>query len=251
MFRTPSLTQSSVASSSNTLVAHWPSKPFAAPVRRPTRSLHHCLFSPIHYEPAYAYPLVVWLHGNDSSELELRQVMPLVSVRNYVGVAPRGTSRTSKTRRLYGWQQTPREIADACHRVRECLEVARENFNIHDDRVFLAGYGAGGTMALRVGMEYPSLFAGAISLGGPVPRGGNAFHRINEARRLPLMLSASTDQDTYTNEQVMADIRLLHSGGFALSVMLYPEGGGLTDNMFQDIDAWLMQQACPSAVISR
>ena len=38
------------------------------------------LFAPIHYEPGYAYPLVVWLHGEGSSERELRQVMPRVSV---------------------------------------------------------------------------------------------------------------------------------------------------------------------------
>jgi phospholipase/carboxylesterase len=117
--------------------------------------------------------------------------------------------------------------------------------------VFVAGYGAGGTMALRVGMEHPELFAGAISLGGRVPRGGNAFHRINAARRLPLMLSASTNEASYTNEHMMADVRLLHSGGFALSVTLYPEGEGLTDNMFSDIDVWLMERACPSAVAAR
>lgn len=251
MLRTPSLTQSSVVSKSNTLVAHWPAKRSTALAKQPTDSLHHCLFSPIHYEPNYAYPLVVWLHGPDSSELELRQMMPLVSVRNYVGVAPRGTCRTSQTQRLYSWRQTPSEVADACQRVRDCIEIARESFNIHDDRVFVAGCGTGGTMALRVGMEHPELFAGAISLGGRVPRGGNAFHRLNAARKLPLMISASTDDDAYTNEQVMADVRLLHSGGFSLNVVLYPEGDGLTDSMFSDIDVWLMEHACPSAVVAR
>jgi phospholipase/carboxylesterase len=251
MFRTPSLTQSSVVSKSNTLVAHWPAKRSTAPVKRSTESLHHCLFSPIHYEPNYAYPLLVWLHGPESSELELRQVMPLVSTRNYVGVAPRGTRRTSKTQRFYSWRQTAGEVADACQRTRDCIEIARENFNIHDDRVFIAGCGEGGTMALRVGMEHPDLFAGAISIGGQVPRGGYAFHRLNMARRLPLMISASTDNAAYSNEQLMADVRLLHSGGFSLNVMLYPEGDGLTDTMFSDIDAWLMEQACPSAVITR
>lgn len=251
MIRTPSLTQSSVVSKSQTLVAHWPAKRSPAPARRSTDSLYHCLFSPIHYEPNYAYPLLVWLHGPDSSELELRQMMPLVSVRNYVGVAPRGTRRTSKTRRLYSWRQTPGEVADACQRVRDSIEIARESFNIHEKRVFVAGCGEGGSMALRVGMEHPELFAGAISLGGRVPRGGNAFHRINAARKLPLMLSASTDKDSYTNEQMMADVRLLHSGGFSLNVVLYPEGDGLTDIMFSDIDVWLMERACPSAVVAR
>lgn len=250
MFRTPSLTQSSVVSSSNTIVAHWPSKRPTAPEPRKVASLHHCLFSPIHYEPNYAYPLLVWLHGPDSSELELRQMMPLVSVRNFVGVAPRGTRRTSKTQRFYSWRQTPGEVADACQRVRDCVEIARQGYNIHDGRVFVAGRGEGGTMALRVGMEHPELFAGAISLGGRVPRGGNAFRGIKAARSLPLMISAATSPTDYTNEQLMADVRLLHSGGFSLNVVMYPEGIGLTDTMFADMNVWLMEQACPSTVVA-
>lgn len=251
MFRTPSLTHSSVDSSSNTLVAHWPSQHHTPAVKRLRGSLDHCLFSPIHYEPGYAYPLVVWLHGPDSCELELRQVMGLTSVRNYVGVAPRGTQRTSTAQRVYSWRQTPSAVADTCQRVRDCIDLARENFNIHDDRIFVAGYAAGGTMALRVGLEQPELFAGAISLGGAVPRGYNAFRRINEARRLPLMISAWANDEGYAPDQVMGDMRLLHAGGFALSLMLYPECDGLCDNMFADVDAWLMKQACPSAVVTR
>jgi phospholipase/carboxylesterase len=251
MFRTPSLTQTTSATSSNTLVARWPSQRPTSRRKRNDASLHHSLFSPIHYEPGYAYPLVVWLHGSDSSELELRQVMPLVSVRNYVGVAPRGTRRTSKSQRLYSWRQTPGEVADACQLVRDCIEIARENFHVHTDRVFVAGRGEGGTMALRVGMEHPELFAGAISVGGRVPRGGHAFHHINTARHLPLMLSVSTSEENFSNKQVMDDVRLLHSGGFALSVMLYPEGNSLTENMFTDIDGWLMQRFCPTAVGTR
>lgn len=103
-------------------------------------------------------------------------------------------------------------------------------------------------MALRVGMEHPELFAGAISLGGRVPRGGNAFRRINAARRLPLMLSVSPTAEEFTNQQVMDDLRLLHCGGFSLSLRLYPEGDTLTDTMFADMNVWLMESFCPTVV---
>jgi phospholipase/carboxylesterase len=248
MYRTPSLTQTLVPSST-TLAPHWTGKHRPRVTKRRDAILPHCLFSPIHYEPGYAYPLIVWLHGPESSELELQQVMPMVSLRNYVGVAPRGTSRTSKTERLYTWRQTANDVADACQRVVDCIDLARDQYNIHVDRTFVAGCGEGGTMALRVGMEHPELFAGAISLGGRVPRGGNAFRRINSARRLPLMLSVAPTEGQYSNQQIKDDLRLLHSGGFPLSLQLYAgKDEPLVEDMFWDLDAWVMEQFCPTAV---
>jgi pimeloyl-ACP methyl ester carboxylesterase len=174
--------------------------------------------------------------------------MPLISTRNFVGIAPRGTLRTNQSERRYGWELTPSAVAEAFQRVRHCIEVAHGQLNIHGKRIFVAGYGEGGTMALRVGMEHPELFAGAISLGGRVPRGGHAFRRINEARRLPLMLSVSPTEERYSKQQVMDDLRLLHSGGFSLSLNLYPEEDVLTDIMLADINSWMMELACPSTV---
>lgn len=249
MHRTPSLTQTSVVTGSSTIVSNWTQKRKTAQITsRRVESFPHCVFTPINYEPGYAYPLIVWLHGSESSELELQQMMPLVSVRNFVGIAPRGTRRTSKNRRVFGWRQTAGEVADACQQVRDCLDIARSRFNVHAQRIFIAGRGDGGTMALRVGMEHPELFSGAISLGGRVPRGGNAFRRINAARGLPLMLSVSPTAEEFTNNQVMDDLRLLHCGGFSLSLRLYPEGEALTDTMFADLNVWLMESFCATVV---
>ena len=36
----------------------------------------HATFAPMHYEPGYAYPLVIWLHGALGDERQVRQVMP-------------------------------------------------------------------------------------------------------------------------------------------------------------------------------
>jgi phospholipase/carboxylesterase len=210
-------------------------------------STPHSLFSPIHYEAGYQYPLVVWLHGPESSELELQQVMPFVSVRNYVGVSPRGTKRTSREFRLFSWESSPDGVAEATERVLDCVQIASRRFNIHRDRIFLAGYGEGGTMALRIGLDNPGLFAGVCSLAGPVPRGGHAFRNLRAARKLPLMVSVSPVEGEYGEAQVLEDIRLLHCGGFKLSLQLYPGGDSLTHKMLTDLDGWLMSQFCPTA----
>ncbi len=55
-------------------------------------------FAPMHYAPGYAYPLIVWLHGPGGDERQLLRIMPLVSMRNHVGVAPRGIAISSAGR---------------------------------------------------------------------------------------------------------------------------------------------------------
>lgn len=207
-----------------------------------------CLFSPIHYEAGYRYPLVVWLHSEHGSEHELRQVMPLLSPRNYVGVAPRGTCRSSKRAISYQWLHCAAGVADACERVRRSIQQASVQFNVHDERIFIAGYGLSGTMALRVALEHPELFAGAISLGGRAPRGLHVFRRLNDARKLPILVSVSPQPGQFTLGDLSDDLRLLHSGGFSVSVQLYPDGDGLTDCMLARCDEWIMERACPGTV---
>ncbi|MCG8447958.1 MAG: hypothetical protein MI725_00065 [Pirellulales bacterium] len=209
-----------------------------------------CLYSPVHYEKGYAYPLIIWMHSAESNEEELWKVMPLISMRNYVAVAPRGVQCSNKVRGGFVWGQSTDDFAEARQRVRHCLELAQHRYHVHPERIYIAGYAAGGTMALRMGMEDPDLFAGALSLGGPVPRGSRPLRNINQARKLPLLLSVSPAADSYSNDQVKEDLRLLHYAGFSLSLRLYPEGDGLTTTMLSDLNHWIMESFCPSTAAS-
>jgi phospholipase/carboxylesterase len=207
------------------------------------------LFAPLHYERRYAYPLLVWLHGEGGSERELRQLMPHVSVRNYVAAAVRGGAeggRSDRAGRTYTWDQSPRATGEAAERVRQCIDVAQQRFNVHPQRVFLAGNGRGGTMALRLALQFPEWFAGAVSLGGPMPTGNAPLGRVKAARGLPLMLASCRESDEYPPARVADDLRLLHSAGFSLALRQYPGAHELTTVMLADMDRWLMQQVCPT-----
>ena len=85
MLDTENLSSSSSIRSVRSIPIDCSSTRFAAAESR--RAAPHATFAPMHYEPNYAYPLLVWLHGYASNEHELRQVMPQVSMRNYVAVA--------------------------------------------------------------------------------------------------------------------------------------------------------------------
>ena len=199
-------------------------------------------FAPLHYEPNYAYPLIVWLHGSGDSENQLRRVMPKISLRNYAAVAPRGTSTIgSQIEGGHGWRQTPSEIEQAHNDVVACIEAASLRFHVASNRVFLAGFGAGGTMALRVAMTYPELFAGVASLAGEFPSGHCPLSRIGAARGTPVFLAHGRNSVNYREDRVCDDLRLLHSAGISVTLRQYPCSDELTAGMMKDLDVWLMQ----------
>ncbi|MCC6493271.1 MAG: hypothetical protein IT424_09640 [Pirellulales bacterium] len=205
----------------------------------------YSLFVPIHYERRYAYPLLVWLHDEGGSERELRQLMPHVSLRNYVAAAVRGTA-SAVSGCGYSWGDAQHAASEAIDRVRESMDEARRRFNIHSGRVCIAGQGSGGTMALRAALQRPEWFAGAISLGGPMPRGGCPLNRVNDARRVPLLVAACRQSAAYPDVHVARDLRLLHAGGFSLALRQYPGDDGLTTVMLADMDRWIMGRVCPA-----
>jgi phospholipase/carboxylesterase len=205
-----------------------------------------CLLAPLHYERNYAYPLVVWLHDAEGDERELKRVMPLVSLRNYVSLGIRGTCQQ---RSGFGWQETGEGILAAETRLAEGVALARRRFHIHSDRVFLAGQGAGGTMALRLALRAPDRYAGAASIGGAFPARHAPLARLTEVRRSKLLIMHCRDSLTYCTERLCDELALFHTAGMTATVRQYPCGDELTTQMLRDLDAWLMEQVTgiPSA----
>ncbi len=207
----------------------------------------HALFAPLHYERNYGYPLVVWLHGAGNDERQLKRIMPQLSMRNYVAVAPRGTLAldADAERKGFRWPQHGDHVYLAEKRVFDCVELARRKYHVKPGRVFLAGAGCGGTMAMRIALSNPRAFAGALSLGGGLPHGMAPLARVNEARGMPLLMMAGLQSSFYPQEAVNDDLRLLHSAGITVTLRLYPHGDEISPMMLGDVDRWLMQQICP------
>lgn len=202
------------------------------------------LFSPVGYEAGYRYPLVVWMHSQGSSEHELPGVMAGLSLQNHVAVAPRGTDRIYGEEGLFTWRQNPTHIDLAAKRVEECIARAQQVKNIHPDRVFLVGYGSGGTMALRIALRHPEWFAGVASLNGPMPTGFSPLGRFNAARRLPVMLGNGLESEQYDVDSVYRDVRLLQTAGMKLDVRHFNAGDELRTPMLEEINAWIMDFVC-------
>ena len=206
----------------------------------------HFIFTPQHYERNYAYPLIVWLHGPGDDERQVTRVMPLVSLRNYLGVGPRGTFKVANSNGSstpgYDWQQDSQHIAAAEEHVLSAISAARRWLNVAPHRIFLAGYGSGGTMAFRVALNQPHLFAGVLSIGGALPRTERPFAQIQAARKLNLFLATGRHSQMCPEQEVCDNLRLLHSAGMSINLRQYPCGDDATTDMFSDMDRWIMEQ---------
>lgn len=200
----------------------------------------YAVFGPLHYEANYAYPLIVWLHGPGDSERQLKRIMPMISLRNYVAVAPRGTVDASGGG--FHWRQSDGHIQAADERVAECIEVAMARFNIAGQRVFLAGYGCGGTMAFRIALNNPRPVAGVLSFGGPLPTGRAPLAQLQAARRLAVFVACTRASRNYPTPIVCDDLRLLHTAGMSIVLREYPGDDALTTHMLADMDRWVMEQ---------
>jgi len=199
----------------------------------------HCLLAPESYEPNYAYPLIVWLHSSGGSERELQQVMPLISLRNYVSAGVRGPASLSSG---YDWPQSTGGINLAETLVAEAVARAERSFHIHRERIYLAGYEAGGTMAVRLALRHPERYAGGISLNGPFPTDHAPLARLTKLRRSKILMAHCRDSQTYPIDRVCQELALFHAAGLSVTLRQYPCEDELTTQMLSDVDVWLMEQ---------
>ena len=204
----------------------------------------HAIFAPLHYEPNYAYPLLIWLHGPGDNERQLMRVMPLVSMRNYVAVAPRATTPedpSEKYPKTFRWSENEGNMGQAEQQIFDCINAAQRKYHIAKQRIFIAGCQEGGTLALRLGMRFPNQFAGAACIGGSFPTGNHPLNQLGEVRQLPLLIAHGRDSRKYPLDRICSDIRLFHTAGLKVTVRQYPCGDDVTTTMLSDLNVWLME----------
>jgi len=198
-------------------------------------------FSPLHYESRYDYPLIVWLHGCGSSERELEELMPHISIRNYVAVAPRGTKAVDPDGHRYTWAQTPASIALAEELVFDSIEKASKRFSIANRKIFLAGRGTGGTMAWRLALRNPNQFAGCVSLGGAFPKSHRPLAAIKDLRHLRSLWMVGEQSHGCGLDMVVESLPLFHAAKLRVAIRQYNCGDELYADMFSDMNRWLME----------
>ncbi len=206
--------------------------------------LKHQVFAPLHYEPNYAYPLLVWLHGGGADEQQLVKIMPFVSMRNYVAVAPQCPAHLTLESNGHEsdglWQAE--HATEAAHGILDCIAEVERRYHVARNRIFLAGYRDGGEMALRIALEHPRQFAGVVSVNGAFPRLGNPLARLAQARGIPILITHGHASREYPLDQLCEDLRLFHAAGMNVTLRQYPCADEIHSQMLRDLNIWLMEQ---------
>lgn len=206
-------------------------------------------FLPARYEENYRYPLVVWLHEDGGSQRSLAEVMPHISTQNFVGVGVRATRACDSAGHRFQWLQSPIGTAVAEDSVFSAIELAGRRFSVNPDRIYLAGYREGGTMALRIALRNPTHFDGVISIDGALPRGGRPLVKLEEARRLAILSAVAIDGERYPMHQVCEDLKLWHAARLRMDMRQYTVDDCLVTEVLRDINAWIMERVTGSRKI--
>ncbi|HMP04486.1 MAG TPA: PHB depolymerase family esterase [Gemmatales bacterium] len=204
--------------------------------RQPTLS-----FLPTGYEPEYAYPLIVWFHGEGGSEHQLQQVLPQVSRRNYLGLALRGLAPVLKGDGSQGWSwqvEGADELA-AEDNLFAALEDLEQHHAINSERIFLAGVGTGASFAYRLAFLYPERFAGVAAFNGQINCRGPLL-RLMSVRRLKVFIGHGIANPVAPLSLAQRDHRLLYTAGLDVEFKTYATTQRLHPTMFQDLDRWAM-----------
>lgn len=199
------------------------------------------VYVPEYYEENYAYPLVVWVERGQTALQGLQHVMPVISNRNYFGLSFDVDSLALEAE-FNREEGSPCDTADLADCLRDQIRQLRRKFHIHSERIFLAGFGEGGTIAVELGLSRPEWFAGIVSLAGRLPNSPRLLHRYADLRGKRVLLGAgSRDRKTPLRETVRLS-RLLHAAGMKVCTRIHETGHQITRTMLTDIDRWIMQE---------
>jgi phospholipase/carboxylesterase len=209
-----------------------------SPRRLPLRT-----FLPTGYEPRYPYPLLVFLHGHGGNDEQILRLAPSLSRRNYICIALRGPQRLeyrADGRWGYTWGADDATDTLVEDYVLGAVEETRRRYHVHSERIYLAGFREGASLAYRLGLLFPERFAGVISLNGAMARRGGPLLRLPEVRQLRVFIGHGIANAVVPLSLARNDFRLLYTAGLSVQMHTYPATHRLHLHMLRDINRWVM-----------
>ncbi|MFO0958780.1 MAG: esterase [Isosphaeraceae bacterium] len=245
------------------------------PIEGEAAPLVEARFIPPRYEPNYAYPLLVLLHGRGGDEEQLVHSMGGLAWRNYVALGLRGTEEIVRKERLvgYGWgrpfARRDRRVAPSAaepaltdgetfdrilrdgwadpldqleDRIFSAIQTTMRALHVHSERIFLVGSGEGAAVAYRMGLSYPERFAGVVAINGWLPDRFRPLGRLKETRELRVLAVHGEWNTRAPVQDARKDVAILRAGGLQVAYQSYPCAHRITPPMMADIDTWLIKQ---------
>ena len=219
---------------------------YTSEVQAPTQSWDRPLpvrtFLPHGYEPRYPYPLLVFFHGQGGNEEQILRLAPRLSRRNFICIGLRGPVNVGPSRDGalgYSWGGESNTTLLEDYLVR-AVQQTRANYHVHSERVYLAGFAEGATVAYRLGLSMPEKLGGVISLNGAMPRHGRPLFRLPTIRSLRVFIGHGLANAVVPLTLAKEDYRLLYTAGAHSSLNVYPVNHRIHPDMLRDINRWII-----------
>jgi pimeloyl-ACP methyl ester carboxylesterase len=143
-------------------------------------------YLPLQYDPSKKWPVIVYLHGYNGANPEYynwwsadKRHDGVTDRHGVIFIEPHGRGNTQY-----------RGIGD--RDVLKCIELAKQKFNVDEDRVYLAGSSMGGFGTWNVATRHPELFAAIAPI-----YGGGDYH-VNIPKEAVAKMSAWNE---YVNDK--------------------------------------------------
>jgi phospholipase/carboxylesterase len=204
-------------------------------------------FLPVHYEPNYAYPLIVYLHAHGCNEEQVLRYAPHMSRRNYISISLRGMHATMikknlKHKNAYTWGPDGSCDAMVEDYIFNAIEKTQDSYNINLNRVFLAGFCEGATLAYRMGFQYPEKFAGILALNGHLPRHQAPLWRVQALKNLPVFMGHGIANSVVTSRSAEKDRDSMILAGMNPFWRTYGTNHRIHAEMLRDANTWIMDK---------
>jgi phospholipase/carboxylesterase len=210
---------------------------------------------------------VVWLHGlgetanhaqlqveglSFSDQLGVRFVLPLGQLR-HIGRNNRKLVRS--------WCDIARRQGDTIVEdesgIRQSAEILRnliereEGAGIPADRIVLAGFSQGGSIAPHLGVRYPRPLAGIVLVSSFVALHGRVAVEASDANRsTPILLCHGRDDEVVPRSIAERSRDFLMRLGYAVAWKDYAAQHSMTVDLHRDLSSWIASRlALPSATM--
>lgn len=131
------------------------------------------MMSPSDWDGTSERPALIWYHGHNSSAASIFRSRGLIETfveNGYLVIAPNGARLPGRNTRAWPARKDGRDRRDDVAFTLDVLEDAKARVAIDPERVYVAGFSAGGSMAWLMACHAAEQFAGFASVSGAMRR---------------------------------------------------------------------------------
>jgi predicted peptidase len=169
------------------------------------QTIPYALFVPSNYDPSRKWPLIVALHGLGRPfdwMMGYEGMIDFAQRDGFIVVSPlgyhprgwygsRGTGLASNTQPAPPAEQLPANLGELSEKdVMNVLGIARREFSIDEDRVYLWGHSMGGAGTYHLAAKHPHLWAG-LAVAAPAPSAPAT--ELESFRQVPILVLQGDD----------------------------------------------------------